>query len=179
MSQTTADWIANVHGEMIAKIAKREHRGLRTLDVDDITQSIHAEFAQLSHKNDFTLWETNGIAALAGKMARKYVNRERTDYMYFSANFIYTPSMVETYLAECVWTELDEVPDVDGRVDVRREFDKLPLNHRQVLFIKYGLGETFEHTDPRRKMAERALDRLTARLNTGAQREWVELSDVA
>lgn len=179
MSQSTIDLLASIHGDMIAKIAKREHRGLRTADVEDITQSIWLEFTQLSATTDFTLWDAKGVAALAGKMARKYVNRERTDFMYHSANFIYTPAIVETFLAECLWTTVDEVPDVDGRVDVQREFDRLPLNQRRVLFLKYGVGEQFSHGDARRKTAERAVDRITSRLNAGAQQSWVEISNVA
>lgn len=179
MSQRTIDLLVSVHGDMIAKVAKREHRGLRTLEVDDIIQSIWLEFTRLSATTDFTLWDAKGIASLAGKMARKYVNRERTDYMYFTANFLYTPAIVETFLAECVWVNVDEVPDVDGRVDIQRELESLPLNQRQVLFLKYGMGEHFTHEDPRRKTAERAVDRLTSKLNTRTQQAWVELSDVA
>ena len=179
MSHSTIDLLVSVHGDMIAKIAKREHRGLRTLEVDDIIQSIWMEFSALSVNNDFTLWEARGVAALAGKMARKYVNRERTDYMYFTANFVYTPAIVEGFLAECVWTGVDAVPDVDGRVDVIREYEKLPLNQRQALFLKYGAGERFAHDDPRRKTAERAVERLTSRLNAGAPQTWMELTDVA
>lgn len=179
MSQSTIDLLHAIHGDMIYKVAKREHRGLRTLEVDDIVQSIWSEFTALSVNNDFTLWDAKGVAALAGKMARKYVNRERTDYMYFTANFIYTPAIVEGFLSECIWASVDEVPDVDGRVDVQREYDRLPLNQRQVLFLKYGAGEAFKHDDPRRKTAERAVERLTSRLNAGSRQTWVELSDVA
>lgn len=179
MSQTPMDFFFAAHGEMIEKIAKREHRGLRTLDVDDIYQSILAEFTQLAATQDFTLWDARGIAALAGKMARKYVNRERTDYMHFSANFIYTPELVEMFLSECIWNAVDDVPDIDGRVDVLREFENLPLNQRQALFLKYGIGEQFKHSDPRRKVAERAVDRLTSRLNSKAPQEWVDLADAS
>ena len=179
MSQRPIDLFREVHADMIAKIAKREHRGLRTAEVDDIEQSIWAEFTALSATTDFSLWDKKGIAALAGKMARKYVNRERTDYMYFHANFVYTPAIVETFLAECIWVNVDEVPDVDGRVDVQRELATLPLNQRQVLFLKYGAGESFAHEDPRRKTAERAIERLTSKLNSHTQQTWVELSDVA
>lgn len=179
MSQRTIDLLVTIHGDMIAKIAKREHRGLRTLEVDDIIQSIWTEFAALSVNTDFTLWEPRGVAALAGKMARKYVNRERTDYMHFTANFVYTPAIVEGFLAECIWAEVDAVPDVDGRVDVKREYDKLPLGQRQALFLKFGAGEHFTHDDPRRKTVERAIDRMTSRLNSGSPQTWVELSDVA
>lgn len=179
MSQSTIDLFVSLHGDMIRKVAKREHRGLRTLDVDDIYQSILMEFTALSVNNDFTLWDAKGIASLAGKMARKYVNRERTDYMYFTANFIYTPAIVESFLAECIWASVDEVPDVDGRVDVQREYDKLPLGQRQALFLKYGAGEQFSHDDSRRKTVERAIERMTSRLNAGAQQTWVELADVA
>jgi hypothetical protein len=58
------------------------------------------------------------------------------------------------------------VPDIDGRVDVTAEFNRLPLDHRQILFRKYGLGENPNREDhAARKTAERALVLITNNLN--------------
>ena len=163
---------------MIEKIARREHKGVRTVEQEDVVQQVLLKFYEYSKGTDFSIWDKDGIADLAIKEARKYVNRERIDYMHFSCNYIYTPAMVERYLIEGVWQEVEDVPDMDGRVDVMREYNALPLPQRQVLFIKYGLGETIPNADPRRKMADRAVDTITARLNISAQMRRLELSDV-
>lgn len=170
-------WLETVHGDMLRKIARREHRKVRTLEVEDVEQHVFLTLFSRAKGTDFRLWESAGIADLAIKIAREYVNKERIDYMHFSCAYIYTPAMVEMYLKDCAWSMPEDIPDVDGRMDVMAEFDNLPLRQRQVLFAKYGMGERFADADPRRKMAERAVDKITERLNTGVGMKRVELAD--
>jgi hypothetical protein len=74
--------------------------------------------------------------------------------------------MVEVYLQDSVWKEVEDVPDIDGRVDVTDEYNRLPLPQRQILFRKYGLGENPNREDhAARKMADRALVTITNNLN--------------
>lgn len=171
------EWLEATHGEMLRKIARREHRKVRTVEVEDVEQHVFLTFFQRAKGTDFRLWEAAGIADLAIKIAREYVNKERIDYMHFACAYIYTPAMVESYLRECVWTMPQEIPEVDGRIDVMAEYDNLPLRQRQVLFLKYGMGERFADADPRRKMADRAVDKITERLNTRVGMKRVELAD--
>ena len=171
------EWLTNVHGDMLRQIARREHRKVRTLDVEDVEQHVMTTLYSRAKGTDFRLWEKAGIADLAIKISREYVNKERIDYMHFSCAYIYTPSMVEAFLQNCVWNMPQDIPDVDGRIDVIAEFDNLPLRQRQVLFTKYGLGERFADADPRRRMADRAVDKITERLNTRVGMKRVELSD--
>jgi hypothetical protein len=171
-------WLHSTHDEMIVKIAKRETKDIRTVEVEDVIQTVREGFYSRAKGTDFTLWERNGIADLATKMAREYVGRERIDYMHFSCNYLYTPAMVEQYLRESLWCEVEDAPDIDGRVDVKREFDKLPRQHRVALFLKYGVGETFPQNDPKRYLSSTGVDRITNGLNISAKMRRVELSDV-
>ena len=170
-------WLEDVHGDMLTKIAKREHKGCRTTEVDDVIQEVRKGFYSRSRGTDFMLWDTDGIADLAIKIAREYVGRERIDYMHFSCNYLYTPAMVEQYLREGVWWEVEDVPDVDGRIDVAREFKTLPLATRRLIFAKFALGEK-GFSDAARMAITRGIDKITERLNISAQMRRLELADV-
>ena len=160
------------HGPMVSKIAKREHKGAMTVTVDDVDQAIWLFiFDNVHHLGDYT---AIGIADLATKSARKYLLQERIDYMYFMGNFIYTPEIVETYLRDAVWANVEDVPDIDGRVDVQDEYNRLPLHQRVVLFRKYGLGESIDNASAERKQADRALITITNNLNLKANQTKVD-----
>jgi hypothetical protein len=163
MTTTIRDLYAE-HSVMVSKIAKREHKGAVTVTVEDVAQAVWLFlFENVQHLNGYT---AAGISDLATKSARKYLLKERIDYMYFMGNFIYTPEIVETYLKDALWSNVEDVPDIDGRVDVTAEFNRLPLDHRQILFRKYGLGENPNREDhAARKTAERALVLITNNLN--------------
>lgn len=152
------------HKDVVARIAKREHKGAMTVTVEDVEQAIWLfMFENIQHLAGYT---EPGIVDLATKSARKYLLQERIDYMHFMGNFIYTPEMVETYLRDAVWANVEDVPDIDGRVDVTDEFKRLPLPAQQVLFRKYGLGENPNREDhAARKMADRAVVTITNNLN--------------
>lgn len=171
------NWLTEIHGDMLRKIARREHRKVRTVEVADVEQHLFLTLFQKAKGTDFRLWEAAGIADLAIKISREYVNKERIDYMHFACAYIYTPAMVESLLRDCVWSMPQDIPDVDGRMDVTAEYNNLPLAQRVVLFTKYGLGERFTDGDSRRKMSERAVDKITERLNTRVGMKRVELSD--
>ena len=151
------------YGSMIEKIARREHKGMLTVTVEDLQQQIWLTiFKEVKHLDGYT---AAGIADFATKSARSYLMQERIDYMHFMGNFIYTPEIVETYLKDAVWAQIEDVPDIDGRVDVSDEFKRLPLPHRVALFRKYGLQETAANGSAERKMADRALIWITNNLN--------------
>jgi hypothetical protein len=162
-----------LYGGMVTKIAKREHKGAYQATSEDVEQAVWLFICEnVQHLHAYT---EKGIADLATKSARKYLLQERIDHMHFMGNFIYTPDIVETYLKDAVWANVEDVPDIDGRVDVRDEFEKLPLHQKQVLFRKYGLGESFDRKDSTtRSVADRALVRITNNLNLKANLVKVE-----
>ena len=152
-----------LHADMITKIAKREHKGATTVTAEDVEQAIWLFiFENVQHLDGYS---EKGIGDLATKSARKYLLKERIDYMYFMGNFVYTPEIVEQYLKDAVWANVEDVPDIDGRVDVTDEYNRLPLHHRVALFRKYGLGEVLENSSAERKQADRALITITNNLN--------------
>jgi hypothetical protein len=152
------------YAHIVQKVARIEHKGAFTVTVEDIEQAVWLVIAQkIQHLGGYT---GNGIADFATKAARSYLLKERIDYMHFTGSFIYTPDMVEVYLQDSVWKEVEDVPDIDGRVDVTDEYNRLPLPQRQILFRKYGLGENPNREDhAARKMADRALVTITNNLN--------------
>lgn len=172
------------HADMIQKIARREHRGVQTLDVDDIEQHIWLTFGEKALKadgsgTDFRTWEAKGIADLAIKVARQYVARERIEYMHFAGAFIYTPAIVEVYLKEAVWTELENAVDIDGRVDVREALKTLPLQTQQDLFVHYGMDQPHDVRSAAYKRVERAVETISDRLNMGSGVKIGDMADAA
>lgn len=161
---------------MVEKIAKREHKGSITATVDDVNQEIWLTiFKEVKHLDNYT---GPGISDFATKAARKYLLQERIDYMHFMGNFIYTPEIVEQYLKDAVWAQIEDVPDIDGRVDVTDEYNRLPLPHRVALFRKYGLQEAAANGSAERKMADRGLIWITNNLNLKLQQTKVDSVNV-
>ena len=162
------------HDDTIKRVAKREHKGSTTVDRDDLEQVLREFFLQnISSTAGFS---EEGVEGTAVKVARKYMFKERIDVMHFRGCFIYTPKIVETFLQDAVWKQIEDVPDIDGRVDVMTEYNRLPLKQRQLLFRKYGLGEPPPaHDRAGRRMVERAVDTITARLNLNSQGKWADL----
>lgn len=162
-----------LHADMVAKVAKREHKGAYQVTVEDVVQAIWLLICEkVQHLDGYT---EKGMADLATKAARTYLLKERIDRMHAMGNFIYTPDIVETYLKDAVWANVEDVPDIDGRVDVRGEFEKLSLHQKQILFRKYGLGESFDRSDAASRMtADRALVRITNNLNLKANQVKVD-----
>jgi hypothetical protein len=165
------------HGPLVARIAKREHKGAMTVTVEDVEQAIWLfMFENIRHLTGYT---APGITDLATKSARKYLLQERIDYMHFMGNFIYTPEIVETYLKDAVWSNVEDVPDIDGRVDVTDEFNKLPLATRKLMFKKYALGEPPASADSTgRSTIDRAVVRITNNLNLKLHQTKVENENV-
>jgi DNA-directed RNA polymerase specialized sigma24 family protein len=154
----------NEYAPMVTKIAKREHKGAVGVSVDDVVNEIWLTvFKKIKHLDGYTAM---GMGDFATKAARQYLIKERIDRMYALGNFIYTPEIVEQYLTDAVWANVEDVPDIDGRVDVTDEVNKLPLHDRQLLFKKYGLGENPSREDhAARKTIDRAVVRITNNLN--------------
>jgi hypothetical protein len=170
---------------MITMIARKEHRGIQTIEVDDIQQAVYQRFAEDSRQSssflgtDFRTWDRAGLYALATKYARKYVARERINYMHFAGAFVYTPAIVEVYLKDAVWVELEDVIDIDGRVDVKNIIATLPLETKRVLFVHYGLDQPYKSETKEYKRVKRAVDTISDRLNMDSGVKLGDLADVA
>lgn len=178
-------WLHDNHTDLAKTVARREHRGVQTLDVDDIEQAINLKFAEKARNNkshkgtDFTTWDAAGLYSIATKFARDYVARERIEYMHFAGAFVYNPKIVEAYLKDAVWVPLEDVYDIDGRVDLRNALATLPLETRKELFLHYGADQPFKSGTKEYKRVERAVERISDLLNMGSGVKIGDMADAA
>lgn len=184
MTNPVVQWITDNHAELVEKIARREHRGVRTTDIEDVSQHVWLVLGQKSLKadgtgTDFRLWDRFGITDLITKIAREYVAQERIKYMHFAGAFVYTPGIVEVYLKDAVWANVEDVVDMDGRIDVQDAIKALPLETQRCLFIHYGMDQPFTAGTAPYKRVYRAVETISDRLNMGSGVKIGDLADAA
>lgn len=184
MQNPIAGWIADNYPDLAAKTARREHRGVRTIEVEDIEQHIWLQISRKALRasgkgTDFRLWDRTGLANLMTKIAREYVARERIEYMHFAGAFIYTPAIVEVYLKDAAWANLEDVVDIDGRTDVKDALATLPLETQRALFIHYGTDNPYPATSAEYKRVLRAVETISDKLNMGSGVKIGDLADAA
>ncbi|MBT2587967.1 hypothetical protein [Arthrobacter sp. ISL-95] len=154
-----------LYSETARRIAIREHRQSTIYDVSDVEQAIWEHvFKKWSEYRDK---DEKLVYVLMRRAARSFAERSRIDSMYANGTFIYTPSLVATYLETCAWEPLEEVPDVDARVDLVEAFELLRASapkQAAAVFNRYALKETSEAD---RKNAELGVDNICHRLNSG------------
>lgn len=172
-------WFLENHSVTVKKVARRELRGCQTTTADDVEQHVWAVVAQKSTKEDFTKWDTWGVVNLITKIAREFIARERIDFMHFAGAFVYTPAIVECYLKDAVWANLEDVVEIDGRVDVRDALASLPLSTQQELFIHFGMDQPFPIRSAAKKRVERAVDKIADLLNMGSGVKIGDLADAS
>jgi len=178
-------WITDNHMSMIKGIARKEHRGVATVEVEDIEQAIMLKITEKSKQTnsfkgtDFTTWDRTGLDHLFTKFARDYVARERIEYMHFAGAFIYNPAIVEVYLKDAVWVNLEDVPDIDGRVDVKEILATFPLEWRRALFVHYGMDQPYKSDTKEYKRVYRAVEVISDRLNMSSGVKLGDLADAA
>lgn len=183
-SNPVVQWIADNHAELVTKIARREHRGIRTVEVEDVEQHVWLTLAKKSLRDngkgtDFRLWDRYGITDLITKISREYVARERIEYMHFAGAFIYTPGIVEVYLKDAAWANLEDVVDMDGRMDVKEAIKSLPLETQRCLFVHYGMDQAYEAGSAQYKRVHRAVETISDRLNMDSGVKIGDLADAA
>lgn len=176
-------WLVENHALTVTKISRRELRGCQTTTAEDVEQHVWlklCEWAQADGKGtDFRTWDRFGIADLIVKIARKFIARERIDFMHFAGAFVYTPAIVEVYLKDAVWANVEDVVDIDGRVDVRDAIQSLPLATQQALFIHYGMDQPYTAGTATYKRVMRAVDTISDRLNMDSGVKLGDLADAA
>jgi hypothetical protein len=161
------------------RISLRQHQRSTIFDSSDIEQSIW-EHVMLNWKHYATADEQL-VSFYMKRAAKSFANRQRIDHMYFTGAFIYTPKIVAAYLETCAWEPLDEVPDVDARVDLQEAFELLRESSPEqafAVFRRYGLKEFDAMTETQKKNSRLGVDALAHRLNLGLRlaAESVELT---
>lgn len=157
-------------------IAVAQHRQSKLFDLSDVEQAIWLHFIER--------WDTvkeypeGQIMSLAKQAAQRFCVNERQDYMYFTGQYVYSGDEVKAILEESTWVSNEDVIDIEGRMDVQREFANLPANQQRALFRKFARGEVLDSTG--RGLVARGLKRLTNLMNNSAvQKEAVDLEDAA
>jgi len=178
-------WLADNHALTVTKISRRELRGCQTTTAEDVEQHVWLTLGKKSidtdpnKGTDFRTWDRFGIADLITKIARDFIARERINYMHFAGAFVYTPAIVEVYLKDAVWADLEDVVDMDGRIDVRDMIQSLPLATQRNLFVHYGMDQPYGGDTAEYKRVYRAVETISDRLNMGSGVKLGDLADAA
>lgn len=158
------DAFISYHHETIKVIAKSKGHSLRYATPDDVEQEIMEHLVKNWHL--YAGKKASTVKTYFEKAANQFLNRERIDYMYFSAAYIYTPAEIRRHLRDSAWTDADQCPDVDARVDLHTAFKTLTKGRRIAVYKQYGLGiPSGELSEAEGRAARRGVDDITAYLN--------------
>ncbi|MGO2860608.1 MAG: hypothetical protein ACTIC1_05590 [Brevibacterium sp.] len=159
---------------VIKNVAKKQATDV--MDADDLEQDLWVFF--LSELAD-TEYPEGTIVDLIKKRGVKIARDERIDYMQFRGAFIYSPAVVRTILEDSTWTNVEDTPDVEGRMDVSNAMAELEADERHLLRLKFGQVTSepdhapFNTTEHMR--IERAIDKISMILNRGASRSELDI----
>lgn len=148
----------------VAKIAVREFDGIDPEDVESLLLEKVFRYPDRYEKhidNAGWLW-----AALYGD-AIAHCRKMIRDFMFYSAEYYYTPEEVRELLKQAYDAEVDEYIYINeatiSLIDLQVAFNKLNMRDRDLLSRKYGNKEKLPESD--RRACYRAVEHLTAALN--------------
>lgn len=121
------------------------------------------------------------VVDLIKKQGVKIVGQERIDYMQFRGAFIYSPAVVRTTLEDSVWTNEEDAPDIEGRMDASSALAQLSEHERDLLVSRFApksrVSPDLSRTDY--KHIESAIDKISMTLNRGASRSELDIETAA
>lgn len=161
------------HAATIRRVAERKYQQQGFCQADDVEQAIFEHV--LKEWKYYEGSDEKSARSKFGKAADQYLGKEAQDFMYFTGSFVYTPSMVRNILEQSAWSEIEQAPDIDGRVDVRAGFDRLPPKQKAGVFQRYALKvPAEEQTEAEKRSTQRGVDGITHYLNkqTGKPRTY-------
>lgn len=166
------------HQPLAARIAASTWKKSAIFSADDVEQAIweHA----VGNWKHYAIASEDSISTYMTRAARGFARKERNDYMYFTGAFVYTPKIVAAYLDTCAWKPIEEVPDIDARVDMQEAFAQLrerAPKQAAAVFKRYGLGETSLSGAEKFNLSA-GVESITHRLNSGLrlQAESIDLA---
>jgi hypothetical protein len=176
-SATLTDEFYLAHADEVSRVAAGAWKGSSLYSVEDVEQAIWEHVA--ANWKYFAAANAESISLFMKRAARGFVRKERVDYMYFTGAFVYTPKLVAQFLDTCAWKPLEEVPDIDARVDMQEAFARLSQSapaQADAVFRRYGMGGDL--TASEMKNAQRGVDSICHRLNSGLrlQAEAIEVA---
>lgn len=165
------------HREKIGRVAygKWNKQGFTT--PQDIEQSIYEHV--LKEWKHYSGKPTSLVYSYFGKAADQYLAAESRDYMYFSGSFVYSSKDVRRHLDKSTWSLIEEAPDLEARVDLRRAFESLTAGQKKAVFSRWGLRRpASEETVNERKAVQRGVDAMTHWLNRKEKATSYSLDDI-
>lgn len=149
---------------LVNDVAGSEWKNSRLFSIDDVAQAIWEHM--MANWKHYEGRDPNLIRHMARRAARNFCLEQRTQHMYATGAFLYTPGMVRRFMEDVVWCLAGDCVDVEARADISEAFGYLTDGQRAVLYKKYALKETL--TRNAEQVAEhRAVTRITNRLNSG------------
>ena len=166
------------HQETAGRIAAREHRSSTIYDVEDLEQAIWEHVVKAWP--EYAGQDEKLVYVLMRRAARTYATQARIEHMYATGSFIYTPKLVAAYLDTCAWKPIEEVPDVDARVDMQEAYEllrKKAPRQAAAVFKRYGLGEG-DLSSTEKSNLSAGVESICHRLNSGLrlQAESIDLT---
>jgi hypothetical protein len=145
---------------LVNQVAGGEWKNSRLFSIEAVWEHMMANWSHYAGKDEAL------VKHMARRAARAFCQEQRTQYMYATGAFLYTPGMVRRYLEEAVWCLAGDCLDVEARADITEAFEYLSKGQKAVLLKRYGLREPLVRNSE--QVAEsRAVANITARLNTG------------
>lgn len=149
---------------LVNAIASQEWKRSPLFSIDDVAQEIWKHM--MENWKDYDGKDEGLVKHMARRAARRYCQKQRTEYMYATGAFLYTPAMVRRYLEDVVWCGPEDCKDVEARVDISEAYKKLTKGQKAVVYKRYALREPLANNAE--EVAEsRAVGRITNILNTG------------
>jgi DNA-directed RNA polymerase specialized sigma24 family protein len=155
---------------LVNAIASQEWKRSHIFSIDDVAQAIWLHMME-NWTQSYEGKEEGLVKHMARRAARKYCQKQRTEHMYTTGAFLYTPAMVRRYLEDdVVWCGPEDCKDIEARVDISEAFKKLTKGQKAIVYKRYALREPLANNAE--TVAEsRAVSRITDILNTGLRLE--------
>jgi len=149
---------------LVNQVAGGEWKNSALFSIDDVAQAVWVHM--MAYWSHYVGKDEALIKHMARRAARAYCLEQRTQYMYATGAFLYTPGMVRRYLEAEVWCLAGDCLDVEARADIAEAFEHLSKGQKAVVYKRYALKETLVRNSE--QVAEsRAIASITNRLNTG------------
>jgi len=149
---------------LVMDVAANEWKNSHLFSIDDVAQAIWEHM--MANWKHYEGRDGALIRHMARRAARNFCRDMRTQHMYATGAFLYTPGMVRRFLGDVVWCAAGDCLDVDARADLSVAFSYLTRGQKAVLYKKYALKEPLARNAE--QVAEsRAVAAITNRLNSG------------
>ena len=149
---------------MVNSVASREWKNSRIYTIEDVAQAVWEHMMKEWKYYDGA--DEALMRHMARRAARRFCSQQRTQYMYATGAFLYTPGLVRRFLEDTVWCSPEDCKDVEARVDLSEAFAQLSKAQKAAIYKKYGLKEQLV-TKAEQVAESRAVGNITTRLNTG------------